>query len=87
MVNQASFDYDERDAGLRELACLVDLPELPEAADLALAVAPRTRERGQPGARHVGRVDLDERVHEIVPERSPLGLPLEPDGNRRLPSA
>ena len=53
---------------LRELARLVDAPELGEATHLALVVAPGPCERGERRSRHVRRMDLDERVDQIVPE-------------------
>ena len=54
---------------LRQLARLVDLPELREAAHLALQVAAGARERRELVARDVGGVDLDERVDEVEAER------------------
>ena len=67
---------------LRELARLVDLPELGEAANLALVVAPRPRERDETRRRHVGRVDLHEGVDEVVSQRTAGRLAFEP--GRRL---
>ena len=55
---------------LRYLACLVDIPELGEAAHLALEVAAGARERRELGPCDVGGVDLDERVDEVEPERA-----------------
>ena len=63
---------------MRDLTRLVDLPELREAPHLALVVAPRSPERGQAGRRDVGRVNLDERVDEVLAERPLGGLALEP---------
>ena len=62
---------------LRELTRLVDLPELGEAPDLTLVVAPGPRERRQAGRRDVGGVDLDERVDEVVAETTARRLALE----------
>ena len=60
-----------------DLTRLVDVPELREAPYLPLVVASRTRERGEARRRDVGRVDLDERLDEIVAERSTRSLGLE----------
>ena len=73
-----SASHAETSLDARDLARLVDLPELREAPHLALVVAPRSRERGEAGRRDVGRVDLDERVDEVVAERPLGGLALEP---------
>ena len=51
-----------------QLARLVDLPELREAPHLALEVAPRPCERRQLRPRHVGGVDLDQRVDQVEAE-------------------
>ncbi len=64
----------------RHLARLVDPPELGEAPNLALAVAPGPRERRERRARHVGGMDLDERVDEVVPEAATRCRALEPGG-------
>ena len=53
------------------------LPELREAAHLALEVAARPDEVGDAGALHVDRVDLDQRVDEVEPERAARLLGLE----------
>ena len=53
----------------RKLARLVELPELREAAHLALEVAAGPGEGDEAGSAHVGGVDLDERVDEVEPER------------------
>ena len=63
---------------LRDLPRLVDLPELREAPHLPLVVAPGTRERREPGTAHVGGVDLDERVDQVVAEAAARRLALEP---------
>ena len=52
-----------------ELARLIDLPEVREAANLAFEVAAGSPERGERGGRHIGGVDLGERVDEVEPER------------------
>ena len=61
-----------------ELSRLVDLPEVGEAADLAIEVAARSLECGERGCRDVGGVDLDEGVDEVEPERVPRAGRLEP---------
>ncbi len=63
---------------MRELTRLVDLPELVEASDLTLVVTPGPRERREAGCRHVGGVDLDERVDEVVAEKASRRLAFEP---------
>ena len=65
---------------LRELARLVDLPELREAPDLPLVVAPGASECDQGRRLDVGGVDLDERVDEIEAERASRSLRLEAGG-------
>ncbi len=59
---------------LGNLPRLVDLPELREAPDLPLVVAPGPRERGESRRLDVGGVDLDEGVDEIVAERASRSL-------------
>ncbi len=56
---------------LGQVARLVHLPELREPAYLARVVVPRSLERGQPGRGHVGRMDLDECVDEVVRQSAP----------------
>src|ERR687897_1864850 len=65
---------------VRDLARLVDLPELCEATDLPLVVTPRSGEGRERRSRDVRGVDLDERVHQVVAERSPSTLCLESSG-------
>ena len=60
-----------------DLARCVDLPELREAAHLPLEVAARPRERGERRIRHIGCVDLDQRVDELVAEPPPRGRVVE----------
>ena len=62
---------------LRDLARLVDLPELREAAHLPLVVAPRPGEGRERRGRDVGGVDLDESVDQVEAERSPAVLTLQ----------
>ena len=64
---------------VRQLARLVDLPELREPPHLPLEVAARAaRTRPAPGRDDVGRMDLDERVDEVEPEPPPRVRALEP---------
>ena len=64
-------DYD-----VGEIARLVDLPELREAAYLPLEVAARAHEVGDAGRAHVDGVNLDEGIDEVEPELSPSALGL-----------
>ena len=65
----------------RDLTRLVEVPELREAANLALVVAPRSSKRGESRSRDVGRVDLDERLDEIVAERATRSSVSSPGGS------
>ena len=62
---------------LRDLPCLVDVPQLGEPPHLALVVAPRPGERSEARRRDVGGVDLDEHVDEVVAETTARTLMLE----------
>ena len=61
----------------RDLPRRVDLPQLGEAAHLALEVAARPREHYETGVADVGRMDLDERVDELLSEPASSLRPLE----------
>ncbi len=68
---------------IRDRTRAVHLPQLLEPAHLPLGVAPRSREGGERGHRHVCRVDLDERVDQIPAQATPRRLRLE-TGRQRL---
>ena len=61
----------------RDLARRVDLPQLREAAHLALEVAAGAGERGERQLRDVRRMDLDERIDELLAEPAPRRRLLE----------
>jgi hypothetical protein len=63
---------------VRQLTRLVDLPELSESPHLALQIAAGPREGCELVTRHVGGVNLDQRVDEIETEPPPRLGTLEP---------